>query len=157
QVAQVAADHHSGHHDVNFSRKGDRGAVSDARPRHRPQSAGDRFAAGHAVSASSTRELDQVEASSDPISAFAARIPDARESGLAGSELIALIDAAAPPSSNTLGRHSLEERAAGFVSTQISGWSSATPGNLGSLASVYADKVLYYGSRKSRQAVLLDK
>jgi hypothetical protein len=101
--------------------------------------------------------LDQVEASSDPISSFAARIPDAPESGLAGSELIALIDAAAPPSSDALGRRSIEERAAGFVSTQISGWSSATAGNLASLASVYADKVLYYGSRKSRQAVLLDK
>jgi hypothetical protein len=101
--------------------------------------------------------LDQVEASSDPISAFAARIPDAPESGLAGSELIAVIDAAAPPSANALGRRSLEERAAGFVSTQISGWSSATAGNLGSLASGYADKVLYHGSRKSRQAVLIDK
>jgi hypothetical protein len=159
QVAQAAADHRSGRHEVNSAHKSDWGAVAGDQPRQRPQSAGNRRpTAGHPEPpALVARELEQVQASGDSISAFAARIPDTPETGLAGSELIAVIDAAAPPSSNALGMRSLEERAAGFVSTQISGWSSATAGNLGSLAGVYADKVLYYGSRKSRQAVLLDK
>jgi hypothetical protein len=52
---------------------------------------------------------------------------------------------------------SLEGRAAGFVTAQVSGWSSANAINLASLASAYADEIFYYGSRKSRQAVLLDK
>jgi curved DNA-binding protein CbpA len=57
----------------------------------------------------------------------------------------------APPSD------SLEARAADFVSAQVSAWSSTNPINLATLASSYADEVFYYGSRKSRQAVLLDK
>jgi curved DNA-binding protein CbpA len=57
----------------------------------------------------------------------------------------------APPSD------SLEARAADFVSSQVSAWSSTNPINLAILASSYADEVFYYGSRKSRQAVLLDK
>jgi hypothetical protein len=57
----------------------------------------------------------------------------------------------APPSD------ALERRAASFVTAQISGWSSANASDLASLANTYADEILYYGSRKSRQAVLLDK
>jgi hypothetical protein len=57
----------------------------------------------------------------------------------------------APPSD------SLEARAADFVSAQISAWSSTNPIKLATLASSYADEVFYYGSRRSRQAVLLDK
>jgi hypothetical protein len=52
---------------------------------------------------------------------------------------------------------SLEERAAGFISAQVSGWSSASASDLASFANAYAEQVLYYGSVKSRQAVLLDK
>ena len=52
---------------------------------------------------------------------------------------------------------SLEGRAASFVTAQVSGWSSANAINLASLASAYADEILYYGSRRSRQAVLVDK
>jgi hypothetical protein len=62
----------------------------------------------------------------------------------------------APASSGSPARPSLEERAAGFVSSQIAGWSSANTSNPGS-ANVYAEKVLYYGSYKPREAVLLDK
>ena len=56
------------------------------------------------------------------------------------------------PSSN-----SLEGRAASFVTAQVAGWSSANALNLASIASAYAEEIFYYGSRKSRQAVLLDK
>jgi hypothetical protein len=52
---------------------------------------------------------------------------------------------------------SLEGRAASFVTAQVSGWSTANARNLTSVASAYADEIFYYGSRKSRQAVLLDK
>jgi curved DNA-binding protein CbpA len=52
---------------------------------------------------------------------------------------------------------SLEGRAASLVSTIVSAWSSAKVINLASLISAYADEVLYYGRRISRQAVLLDK
>jgi DnaJ domain len=51
----------------------------------------------------------------------------------------------------------LEERATRFVSAQISGWSSTNATELASFANAYADQVLYYGSLKSRQAVLVDK
>jgi len=57
-----------------------------------------------------------------------------------------------PSSSNTL-----EKRATSFVSAQISGWSSINATALASSANAYADQVLYYGSLKSRQAVLIDK
>jgi curved DNA-binding protein CbpA len=57
-----------------------------------------------------------------------------------------------PSSSNTL-----EERATSFISAQISGWSSTNATQLASFANAYADQVLYYGSLKSRQAVLVDK
>jgi curved DNA-binding protein CbpA len=52
---------------------------------------------------------------------------------------------------------SLEGRAASFVSAIVSAWSSAKVINVGSLIGAYADEVLYYGKRISRQAVLLDK
>ena len=58
----------------------------------------------------------------------------------------------APSSSNAL-----EERATRFISAQISGWSSANAKDLASFANAYAEQVLYYGSLKSRQAVLVDK
>jgi hypothetical protein len=51
----------------------------------------------------------------------------------------------------------LEERAASFISAQISSWSSANTTDLASFANAYADQVLYYGSLKSRQTVLVDK
>jgi curved DNA-binding protein CbpA len=56
------------------------------------------------------------------------------------------------PSSN-----SLEARAADFVSAQVSAWSSTKAITLTSLASSYADEVFYYGSRKSRYAIFLEK
>jgi len=56
------------------------------------------------------------------------------------------------PSSNAL-----EGRAASFISAQISRWSSANAMDLAALTSAYADAVIYYGSVKSRRAVLLDK
>jgi hypothetical protein len=52
---------------------------------------------------------------------------------------------------------SLEGRAVSFVSAIVSAWSSAKVINLASLIGGYADEVLYYGRRISRQAVLLDK
>jgi len=52
---------------------------------------------------------------------------------------------------------SLEARAANFVSAQVSAWSSTNPISLTSLASSYADEVFYYGMRKSRQAIFLEK
>jgi hypothetical protein len=61
------------------------------------------------------------------------------------------IEASAAPSD------SLEGRAASFVAAQVSGWSSANATNFASLANAYAEEIFYYGSRKSREAVLLDK
>ena len=52
---------------------------------------------------------------------------------------------------------SLEGRAASFVAAQVSGWSSASAVDPASLAGAYAEEIFYYGSRKSREAVLLDK
>jgi curved DNA-binding protein CbpA len=51
----------------------------------------------------------------------------------------------------------LERRAADFISAQVSGWSSTNAIDVASFANAYADEVLYYGSVKPRQAVLLDK
>jgi hypothetical protein len=51
----------------------------------------------------------------------------------------------------------LERRAADFISAQVSGWSSTNAIDGASFANAYADEVLYYGSLKPRQAVLLDK
>lgn len=53
--------------------------------------------------------------------------------------------------------HSLEARAAHFVAARVSGWSSANAANVAALANAYADKVLYYGTLKSRQAVAFEK
>src|SRR5215510_2758555 len=52
---------------------------------------------------------------------------------------------------------SLEGRAASFCVSNVSAWSSAKVINVASLVDAYADEVLYYGRRVSRQAVLLDK
>jgi hypothetical protein len=64
----------------------------------------------------------------------------------------AVVEDSRAPSSDAL-----EKRAARFISAQISGWSSANATDLASFANAYADQVLYYGSLKSRQAVLVDK
>jgi curved DNA-binding protein CbpA len=141
------------------------------------------------------REFEQVLASRDPMAiwAFAVRNPDAPESELAWSKLLALIDTAedlfllqvlrigAPDAISERARQrlirlgalaiaqedsevsraastgSLEGRAASFVSALVSAWSSTKAINLASVIGAYADEVLYYGSRISRQAVLLDK
>lgn len=57
------------------------------------------------------------------------------------------------------GDHSsaLKARAANFVSAHVAGWSSTNTSNLVSLTNAYAEDVLYYGSRKSRQAVVIEK
>lgn len=52
---------------------------------------------------------------------------------------------------------SLEERAARFVTARLAAWASINAGSLATFASAYADKVHYYGSRKSRNAIVLDK
>lgn len=51
----------------------------------------------------------------------------------------------------------LDGRAASFISARIASWSSASTADLPSFVSAYADQVLYYGSLKSREAVLQDK
>jgi hypothetical protein len=51
----------------------------------------------------------------------------------------------------------LEVRAASFISARISSWSSAIMSDLPSYVGAYADQVSYYGSVKSREAVLQDK
>jgi DnaJ-like protein len=51
----------------------------------------------------------------------------------------------------------LEVRAASFISARISNWSSASVSDLVSFVGAYADQVSYYGSIKSREAVLQDK
>jgi DnaJ domain len=51
----------------------------------------------------------------------------------------------------------LEVRAASFISARISSWSSANVSDLPSYVGAYADQVSYYGSVKSREAVLQDK
>ena len=92
-----------GRQEVNSARKSDRDAVApngrlpDDGPRHVQQSAGSpRPAAGHpAPQPRLARKSGPVQASRDPmeISAFAARNPDASQSELARSKLIAMIDA----------------------------------------------------------------
>jgi len=62
-----------------------------------------------------------------------------------------------PEVASTSSTDALERRAAGFISTQVSGWSSTNAIGVASFANAYADEVLYYGSVKPRQAVLLDK
>lgn len=52
---------------------------------------------------------------------------------------------------------SLRERAASFVATRVTGWSSASGVNLASHASAYADEVVYNGSRKTKQAIVREK
>jgi curved DNA-binding protein CbpA len=64
----------------------------------------------------------------------------------------AVVEDSRAPSSDAL-----DKRAARFISAQVSGWSSANATDLASFANAYADQVLYYGSLKSRQAVLVDK
>jgi len=51
----------------------------------------------------------------------------------------------------------LKERAASFVSARVAGWSSTSAIDFAAHTSVYADEVLYNGSRKSRQAVVREK
>src|SRR5215470_80309 len=51
----------------------------------------------------------------------------------------------------------LERHAVNFIVAQVSGWSSINTIDLVSLASAYADEVVYYGRVKSIQAVLLEK
>jgi curved DNA-binding protein CbpA len=51
----------------------------------------------------------------------------------------------------------LKERAASFVVTRVSGFSSANGVNLASHASAYADEVVYNGSRKTKQAIVREK
>ena len=58
---------------------------------------------------------------------------------------------------NTSSTHPLERHAANFIVAQVSGWSSTSTIDFVSLANAYADEVVYYGSVKSIQAVLLDK
>src|SRR5262249_17036689 len=50
----------------------------------------------------------------------------------------------------------LDERAASFISARISSWSSASAADLPAFVDGYADRVLYYGSLKSRELVLQD-
>lgn len=120
------------------------------------------------------------------IAAFAARHPDTSESKLARSKLIGLIDTADDVTLlNILGlgagdiaeraqqrlrslahakeeaagspSDSLKERATGFVSARVAGWSSTKAINLAAHTSAYADEVLYNGSRKTRQAITREK
>jgi hypothetical protein len=78
-------------------------------------------------------------------------LPDDRPPQLQESAKDAVTVTGAPSSD------SLQERAAGFVAAQVSGWSSANAIDLASLANAYAEEIFYYGSRKSREAVLRDK
>jgi hypothetical protein len=59
--------------------------------------------------------------------------------------------------SRTPAAGALEVRAASFISERISSWSSANVSDLPSYVGAYADQVSYYGSVKSREAVLQDK
>jgi curved DNA-binding protein CbpA len=58
---------------------------------------------------------------------------------------------------STSSAHPLQHQAANFIVAQVCGWSSINTIDLVSLANAYADEVVYYGSVKSIQAVLLDK
>jgi len=121
------------------------------------------------------------------IAAFAARHPDASESKLARSKLIGLIDAAddvtllnilglgagdiaeraqqrltrlhamAHPKEDASPSDSLKERAAGYVTARVAGWSTTNAIDLAAHTSAYADEVLYNGSRKTRQALVREK
>jgi len=142
---QVAAVGPRGRQEVNSGRKSD----WDAAPEHGPRQVAGSFppTAGPPLYTVLTSERG-LEASGEPI-AYAGL---ARETKNVRSELIVPIDAAAPPSSNSLKKASLEERATKFVSSQIAGWSSTR-----TVESTHADNVFYYGSRKSRKAILLQK
>ena len=158
QSAMVSADTRQqldgGRPEVNRGRKSDWDGVPDDGARDRQQTAVSLFpAAGSRELYAVLAREREVQANGEPM-AYAARAP---ETGLARSEAIAAINAAAPAAYNSLKKPSLEERAGRFVSSQIAGWSSSKASDVGSLASAYADNVRYYGSRKSRQAVLLEK
>jgi hypothetical protein len=144
----VSAADNRGRQEVNKGRKSDWGAAPEHAPQHRPQ------AAGSLPPTAGPPELYAALASEAGLESTGEH---AHETELARSEPIVLINAAAPLSSNSLKKPSLEERATKFVSSQIAGWSAASTNDLGSLASAYADNVLYYGSRKSRQAIVLEK
>jgi curved DNA-binding protein CbpA len=51
----------------------------------------------------------------------------------------------------------LRERAASFVSARVASWSSTNAINLAAHTSVYANEVIYNGSRKSRQTIAREK
>jgi hypothetical protein len=151
---QVAAAAKGGHQEVNRDSKTDWRLDSDPGPRRRQQTAGNLALAAGPLEAYAVLTSGWAFKTSGEPMAFVGR---AQESELARSGPIALIDRAAPPSSKLLKKPSLEDRASKFVATQIAGRSSANTSDLGSLTSAYADSVLYYGSRKSRQAVLLER
>jgi hypothetical protein len=146
---QMAAAGNSSRQQVNRDSKSNWGSAPDYEAPHRLQAAGS--LPQKEVYAALARGPG-VEVNSKPI-AFAGR---AHETELARREP-GRVDAAAPPSSNPPDKPPLEESAAIFVASQIGGWSSSNTSDLGSLISAYADNVLYYGSRKSRKAILLEK
>jgi hypothetical protein len=149
---QVAVAENRGHQQVNRGGKSDWGSAPDYGARHRLQVARGLPPTGGPPEVYAALATERgIEANSEPI-AFAGR---AHETELARRELVR-VDAAAPPS-NSPKKPPLEERAAKFVSSQIGGWSSTSTSDLGSLISAYADNVRYFGSRKSRKAILREK
>jgi curved DNA-binding protein CbpA len=150
---QLAAGDNPRREEVNKGPKSDWGAAPEHGPRHRPDTADSLppTAGPPELYAALARERGQ--ASGEPM----ASTGHAHKSELPRSELIVLINAAAPLSSNSLKTLSLEERTTKFVSSHIASWSSTSTSDLGSLASAYADNVLYDGSRKSRQPILPEK
>ncbi len=59
-----------------------------------------------------------------------------------------------PPASTA---NTIEQRATGFVTAQISAWSSTNPRQLAALLKTYADEVFYNGNLKSGLAVVREK
>jgi curved DNA-binding protein CbpA len=151
---QVAAADNPGRQELNKGPESDRSAAPEHVPRHRPDTAGSLppTAVPPELYAALAREW-RLETSGEPM----ASAGHAHKSELARSELIVPINAAAPLSSNSLKNPSLRERTTKFVSSHIASRSSTSTSDLGSLASAYADNVLYDGSRNSRQTILLEK
>jgi len=148
---QTAAAADRGRQEINRGNKSDWNTVPEHGPLHHQQTA------GSLPPAASPPELYTVMARAWGLEASGERMSFAHETERARSEPIVLIDAAASSAADSPKKRSLEDHATQFVSSQIADRSSTNTSGPGSLARAYANNVLYYGKRKSRQAILVEK
>jgi len=93
----------------------------------------------------------------DSVAAVVVGRPQQRPVRSAEMREMRLGEGSVPGKSRARSFGALDERVAGFISARISTWSSASAADLPAFVDAYADRVLYYGSLKSRELVLQDK